>query len=64
MLLVGRGGGVRVGVGRAPEVVLPPLPLPAATCARPVVLALAVGDDPYDLCRPVDLRALATVVEA
>jgi len=47
VLLVGRGGGVRVGVGRAPEeVVLPPLPLPAATFARPVDLALAAGEDP------------------
>jgi len=48
VLLVGRGGGVRVGVGRAPEVVavLPLLPLPAATFARPVDLALAAGEDP------------------
>ena len=43
---MGRGGGVSVGVGRAPDVdVLPALPL-AGTCARPVDLALVVGEDP------------------
>lgn len=42
---MGRGGGVSVGVGRAPDVVLPALLL-AGTCARPVDLALAVGEDP------------------
>ena len=51
MLLVGRGGGVSVGVGRAPDVVLPVLLLLlllllAGKCARPVDLALAMGEDP------------------